>query len=219
MVAVLRNSLGDESSALKEFIALRYFVGFWVNSPDQAESDARFSRGRVAEAVGLIDAAIYELSLVSGATAVEGGSYDASLWDHVKHSVSEERWEQVASAAVIYVEDRVRRWSGTPTDKQGRNLVGHALFVTAFATGGPLALGNQANETDGWRNLATGLVSALGNVDRHNIQERPDAKQYPLGVLGLASLRLTQVHYQHSASTVKLGNCRPLSHYDAAVAD
>jgi hypothetical protein len=107
--------------------------------------------------------------LAVGVTAVQGGSYDAGLWDHVKHSVEEERWEQVASAAVIYVEDKVRRGSGTPLDKQGRKLVGQTLFATALTAGGPLALGGQSSETEGWRSLGTGLVSALGNVDRHGI--------------------------------------------------
>ncbi|MGW4394923.1 TIGR02391 family protein [Amycolatopsis nivea] len=202
VVAVLENSLGPDSSVLKQFVALRYSVGIWTGAPGEKDRDARYFRGRVADAVALIDAAIYELGLTTGVTAVEGGSYDPGLWDHVKHSVDEERWEQVASAAVIYLEDKVRRWSGTPTDKQGKKLVGQALFATAFSSEGPLALGGQANETDGWRSLATGLVAALGNVDRHNIQERPDVKQYALGVLGLASLLLTQVRYQHPASTL-----------------
>lgn len=66
-----------------------------------------------------------------------------------------------------------------------------------FGTGGPPALGDQTNETDGWRNLGQGLVAALGNVDRHGIQERSDAKQYAIGVLGLASPLLTQIRYEH----------------------
>lgn len=202
VAAVLENSLGPQASVLEQFVELRYSVGIWTGAPGEDERDAEFFRGRVADAVALIDAAIYELGLSTGVAAVEGGSYDAGLWDHVKHSVDEERWEQVASAAVIYVEDKVRRWSGAPTDKQGKKLVGQALFGTAFGPAGALVLGSQTNETDGWRSLATGLVAALGNVDRHNIQERPDVKQYAIGVLGLASLLLTQVRYQHPAATL-----------------
>jgi hypothetical protein len=52
---------------------------------------------------------------------------------------------------------------------------------------------------EGWRFLAVGFASALGNVDRHNIQDRADLKQYALGVLGLASLLLTQVRFTHPA--------------------
>jgi hypothetical protein len=50
---------------------------------------------------------------------------------------------------------------------------------------------------DGWRFLAVGFASALGNVDRHNIQDRADLKQYAFGVLGLASLLLVQVRFTH----------------------
>jgi len=197
VVAVLERSLGKESSTVQQFNNLQYTVGFWTGGPGEADRDAQYFRTRIEDAVGLIEAAIYELELSIGAPAAEGGSYDSGLWDHVKHSVEEERWEQVSSAAVIYLEDKIRRWSGTPMDKQNKKLVGQALFATALSPGGPLELGTQNNETEGWRSLGTGLVAALGNVDRHSIQERPDAKQYALGVLGLASLLLTQIRHQH----------------------
>ena len=202
VIAVLERSLGTDSSTVQQFTKLRYHPGIWTGAPGEAERDRQFFAGRVDDAIALIDAAIYELDLSIGAPAVEGGSYDAGLWDHVKHSVEEERWEQVASAAVIYVEDKVRRWSGTPLDKQGKKLVGQALFATALSPAGSLALGSQSNETEGWRSLGTGLVAALGNVDRHGIQERPDAKQYALGVLGLASLLLTQIKFEHADVTM-----------------
>jgi hypothetical protein len=205
VTAVLERSLGKESSTVQQFSELRYHVGIWTGSPGEAERDAQYFRKRVEDATALIEAAIYELELSLGAPAVEGGSYDTGLWDHVKHSVEEERWEQVASAAVIYLEDKVRRWAGTPTDKQGRKLVGQSLFAKALSSDGPLALGGQANETEGWRSLGTGLVAALGNVDRHGIQERPDAKQYALGVLGLASLLLSQIRFQHPDIVIPRG--------------
>jgi hypothetical protein len=197
VTAVMLNSLGAESSTVQQFRKMSYTIGIWSGAPGEDERDARYFRGRVLDAVGLIEAAIFELDLASGTPAIEGGSYDAGLWDHVKHSVEEERWDQVASAATIYVEDKIRRWSGTPLNKDRKKLVGQALFVQAFSPGGPLALGSQANETEGWRNLGTGFVAALGNVDRHGIQERVDSKQYALGVLGLASLLLTQIRFEH----------------------
>lgn len=201
VVAVLERSLGSDSSTVQQFKKLRYSIGLWTGEPGEAEQDALYFRGRVQDAAGLIEAAIYELQLSVGATAVEGGSYDSGLWDHVKHSISEERWEQVASAAVIYVEDKVRRWAGNPRNRDGGKRVGHSLFVKVLAADGPLALGGQTNEADGWRSLGTGMVAAISNVDRHSIQERPDAKQYALGVLGLASLLLTQIRYEHPDRT------------------
>jgi hypothetical protein len=166
VVAVLERTLGADSSTVQQFKELRYDIGIWSGAPGEAEQDARYFRERVQDAAALIGAAIYELELSAGAPAVEGGSYDSGLWDHVKHSVEEERWEQVASAAAIYVEDKVRRWAGNPLNKDGGRLVGQALFVKALSAGGPLALGAQANETEGWRNL--------GNRDgRRNQQRRP----------------------------------------------
>lgn len=93
------------------------------------------------EAAGLIEAAIYELELLSGETQVDSSAYDMGLWDHVKHSVDEERWDQVASGAAIYLEDKVRRWAGDAKNKDGGRLVGKELFVRALSPGGPLVLG------------------------------------------------------------------------------
>ena len=194
-LAVLEGSLGSESSTVKKFAKLRYGIGIYSGAPGEAERDAQFFRAKVAEAAGLLEAAIYELELTAG--PAPAADYDPGLWDHVKHSVDQQRWEQVASAAVIYIEDKVRRWAGNPVDKTGSKLHGQALFARVLGQGGELSLGSQPSETDGWRNLGTGLVAALGNVDRHGIQDRDDARPYALGVLGLASLLLTQVKHQH----------------------
>lgn len=43
-----------------------------------------------------------------------------------------------------------------------------------------------------------GFAQALGNVDRHRIQKRDDARRYAIGVLGVGSLLLTQLRYEHS---------------------
>ncbi len=187
------------SDTLAKFSSLRYSVGVWSGAPGEAERDARFFAGRVRDAVALIDAAIYELGLLAE-DDVDATAFDTELWLHVRHSVDEGRWEQVASAAATFVEDKVRRWSGSPLDDKGNKMFGQPLFAQAFADGGPLRLGSQPNEALGWRNLAVGFTAALGNVDRHNIQERGDLRLYALGVLGLASLLLTQIHHEHPES-------------------
>lgn len=197
-VAVLERSLGTDSSTVRQFKKLSYHIGIWSGAPGEGERDARYFRTRVNDAIALLQAAIFELELSIDTPVVEVGIYYSGLWDHVRHSVEEERWEQVASAAVIYVEDKVRRWAGNPLSKDGGKLYGHTLFAMALGVSGRLALGSQASETEGWRNLAIGMVAAIGNVDRHGIQERLDAKQYALGVLGLASLLLTQIAHEHS---------------------
>jgi len=42
-----------------------------------------------------------------------------------------------------------------------------------------------------------GLAQAIGNVARHRIEKRPDARAYALGVLGTGSLLLTQIRWEH----------------------
>jgi hypothetical protein len=207
VVAVMTAALPPESATLAKFSNVRYSVGIWSGAPGEAERDARFFAGRVRDAVALIDAAIYELGLLAE-DDVDATAFDTELWLHVRHSVDEGRWEQVASAAATFVEDKVRRWSGNPQDDKGNKMFGQPLFAQAFADGGPLRLGSQANEVSGWRNLAIGFTAALGNVDRHNIQERADLRLYALGVLGLASLLLTQIRYEHPDAVADSGRRR-----------
>lgn len=180
VLAVLQKSLPRESSTTAQFSAVRYHVSMSVFAPGASDRSAQYFAARVGDAVGYIDAAIYELGLLVADRQVDATSYDTELWNHVKHSVDEERWDQVPSSAAIFVEDKIRRWSGRPTDSSGKVLVGKELFGRASAADGPLALGSQANEADGWRFLALGFATALGNVDRHNIQDRPDIKPYAL---------------------------------------
>lgn len=194
-------ALGSDSATLAKFRELRYTVGIWTGAPGEDARDARFFAERVQEAAALLEAAIYEIELTGADEGLEGINYDVGLWQHVRHSVEEERWEQVASQCAIYVEDKVRRWAGRPVDAKGQVLVGQGLFAHALADDGPLALGSQPSERQGWRNLGLGLVGALGNVDRHHVQERPDGRQYAIGVLGLASLLLTQIKREHPELT------------------
>lgn len=198
-LAVLESSLPN-SSTTEKFKNLSYWIGIYSGAPGEQERDAAYFRSRVAEACGYLSAAVYELQLLSAEPAVEGTNYDSGLWDHVKHSVEEERWEQVASAAVIYVEDKIRRWAGNPQMNDGAKLYGQPLVAQVLRAGGQLALGSQASETEGWRNLGIGLFAAVGNVDRHGIQQRADVRQYAIGVLGLASLILTQIKHDHPAA-------------------
>lgn len=200
--AVMAAVLGAESATLTKFRDVRYSIGIWTGAPGEKERDARYFIGRVKEAAALLEAAIYEIELTAAETGLEGVNYDVGLWQHVRHSVDEERWEQVSSQCAIYVEDKVRRWAGRPVDARGQTLVGHGLFAHALGDDGPLVLGSQPSERQGWRSLGLGLVGALGNVDRHHVQERPDGRQYAIGVLGLASLLLTQIKREHPEATV-----------------
>ena len=61
---ILSASLGADSAMLKKFSEVSYSIGFWAGGPDEAARDAEYFRGAVAEAVALIDAAIYQLDLM-----------------------------------------------------------------------------------------------------------------------------------------------------------
>lgn len=125
------------------------------------------------------------------------GAYDPELWDEVQGLLIAEDWAKVASQAAIFFEDRLRRWAGHPEDRNGNGLYGKGLVSSVLGDQSPWRLGRNANEQEGWRALGTGFAQAIGNVDRHHRQERDDMKQYALGVLGLASLLLTQIRHEH----------------------
>jgi hypothetical protein len=63
--------------------------------------------------------------------------------------------------------------------------------------GGEFPLGQTQGEREGWHQFARGFAAALRNVDTHRIQDRDDLKRYALGVLGAASLLLTQLRHKH----------------------
>lgn len=195
--SVLTRSLGKDHHILAEFEGVRYTLSmFSSNTPDSA-FDGAFKRG-LEQACGIIEAAIFELEDAGTSDdAVDETAFDPDLWAHVQTHIKNEDWQTVASQTAIFVEDCVRKWCGEPKGSSGQTLVGKGLYAKVFANDGQYRLGKEASEWEGWRGLAMGFAQALGNVDRHNIQKRDDAKRYAFGVLGLGSLILTQLRYQH----------------------
>jgi hypothetical protein len=104
-----------------------------------------------------------------------------------------------AEEVAIFVENHIRTWANSPKDRNGNELVGKNLYLKVFDDSSDYRLGAQAGEREGWRYLGMGFAQALSNVDRHRIQNRDDAKRYALGVLGLGSLLLTQMRFEHEA--------------------
>jgi hypothetical protein len=173
-------------------------VSAWSSStPDSAWDNAR--RGGIREAWALLSAAIYELKLHIGddIEPMDVRAYDPELWEHVKRLVQNEDWGKVASQTAIFVENHVRTWAGNPTDKKGDPLYGQVLWQPVLADDSELRLGQRSAEWQGWRSLGSGFAQALRNVDVHRIQRRDDAKRYAVGVLGLGSLLLSQLRYEH----------------------
>jgi hypothetical protein len=194
--SVLSRSLGS-GHHITAFKKVRYsLLVASANTPDSTWERAFV--GGVKDALGHIEAAVFELGLLqAGDEPVDEHVYDPDLWKHVKVHVEDEDWGKVASQAAIFVEDRVRAWAGSPKDKGGNELVGKALYLAVFDDSSDYRLGRQAGEREGWRFLGMGFAQALSNVDRHRIQDRDDARRYAIGVLGLGSLLLTQIRYEH----------------------
>lgn len=191
-------ALGQTDHLIERFDEVRYSLGFWTDStPESAWVSAR--QAGVREACGVIDAALYQLHLFTEDPdePTDSRAYDPDLWAHVKELAEAEDWGKVASQTAIFVESHLRTWAGDPKDKNNESLFGKALYATVLADASDLRLGARAGEREGWRFLGMGFAQALGNVDRHRIQKREDARRYAIGVLGLGSLLLTQLRYEH----------------------
>lgn len=146
----------------------------------------------VAQLRSLLGQTVNELEASLGIIAVNELSFDPELWEHVRNAVEHEDWGNVPASVVVFVENKIRALSGEDKSSVGKNM-----FAKAFADSGALMLGGQKSEQEGWRGLGMGLVQAVGNVDRHHVQQREDSRIYALGVLGLGSLILTQVKFRY----------------------
>lgn len=143
----------------------------------------------------------FEYRVPESGNVQEGDSFedlDPELWEHVRALIVEEQWPQAASAAATFVESRIREWCEFGPDKYGRELISAAMNPKY---GAPLTLGYTDGEKEGWHLLGMGFMGALGNVDRHRVQERDDLRRYGLGVLYAASLLLTQFRHQYPDRT------------------
>jgi hypothetical protein len=186
-IATLQRALGPEHALATSLINTQ-FVVTWNEDPL-----LRFENGR-RSAQAILEAAIYELEELAEPTDfVSDSAVDPELWEHVRHSVESEQWDQVASQACIFTEAKVRKWADRPDHEVGKDLM-TAVFKP---DGGVLPLGRTSGETQGWHLLAMGLAMAVRNADTHRIQERADHKRYAMGVVGTASLLLTQLRYEH----------------------
>lgn len=149
------------------------------------------------------------LGLVNAAVAVLEGTYghaephppicDPELWEHVEPFVAMEAWATIPREVTVFVEDWCRKRAGTPRHKTGAKLVGKDLFAHVLGDQSELKLGTQASEHEGWRFLGMGLAQAIGNQQRHNLENRPDAEQFAWGVVGLGSLLLGELRQEHDS--------------------
>ncbi len=122
--------------------------------------------------------------------------YHPGLWSHVASNFRSGEWDRVATGTAVYLEDYFRERMRSPKDKEDRPLNSSNLFELTVSDK-YFPLGSHRGQRQGWRNLASGFVSATSNTNRHEIQKRSDLRNYAMGVLGLGSLLLTQFVYEH----------------------
>jgi hypothetical protein len=190
----LRRIFGDDHKLLTDFQKNRWAPTYSPASPEAFRSS--FSGGR-ARAAAVLKGALYQLEeLTEPANFAASASIDPELWEHVQHLVEDEQWAQIASQTAIFVESKTRQWAGLPDSKFGKDLMVAVLKPGA----GLFPLGRTPGEHEGWLSLGIGIAMAVGNADRHRIQQRDDAKRYAMGVLGAGSLLLTQLRHQHANS-------------------
>ena len=78
------------------------------------EPSEGFFRRAMTVAQGVIDAAITEMDLLADEVpAADESGVDAELGG-LAPEVPAEAWGKVASQAVIFTEDRIRKWAGRP---------------------------------------------------------------------------------------------------------
>lgn len=147
-------------------------------------------------AAEIIEALRWELDRRAPATApFVDASVDPELWNHVRGLVDTGDWEKVAREAAVFVEDKLRTWAAVPLSVTG------SVNVFKAAIGGPngftLPQAGPSSEQQGWQQLATGFALALRNPSGHQVRHRSDAERYALGVLGVASLLLTEVRHEY----------------------
>ena len=163
----------------------------WIYPASADGYRSSFESGR-SEAEALLNAALHDQQVL-GSEPDKSQDFESTLWNHVSNLYEQGRWEQVASQTVIFAEDRVRAWSGAPETLIGEDLWTHVLKPD----GGLFPMGRTPGEKQGWHRLGMGLSLAARNVDTHRIQKRSDLRQYAVGVLGTASLLLTQLRWEH----------------------
>lgn len=163
--------------------------------PTELRTQTAWERQTWREATGLLNAAILSYSFMTSKIqdSTVANTLDHDLLTRVDHVFRVEDWTAVASLAATFVEDRFRTWAGLDETAFGVTLMTKVLHPDT----GIFPLGTAAGEKEGWHQLGRGFVGSCSNVDRHRIQSRDDLRHYAVGVLGTASLLLTQMRYQH----------------------
>ena len=181
MYAVIEEVCGASSSTAIKFSGIRWDPLGARLAPSRA-SWAKRQAGEV------IDILRWELDQRAIDAAPFGeATIDPPLWQHVRTVFEAQEWDKVALSSAVFIEDRLREWAHAQAARGSVDV-----FKTALASD-HFRLGSTQGEEDGWRQLGTGFALALRNPSGHRIDARVDPRRYALGVLGVASLLLTEI--------------------------
>lgn len=203
--SVLRAAFGSNAVQVQEFgrVTVVKHEGY-VTARGRRHDEELWRQDAATRGRALVKSAIYTLASLADESPLDHSSVDPDLWAHVQGLIADGDWAKVPAEVTIFVEDKLRTWAGDPRHSSTNSvLIGKGLYAAALNKEGQLRLGRQASETEGWLALGTGLAQAIGNVDRHRIQQRSDLRRYAMGVLGLGSLILTQIRYEHPAQVLE----------------
>jgi uncharacterized protein Ymh len=162
--SVLTRALGESHHITERFVETRWTP--WAYTAGDRTAFENAFRATIPIAQGILNAAIAELELLADEVPVADESgIDAELWEHIGPEIQTEAWGKVASQAVIFTEDRIRKWAGRPVGEVGKDLA-----VAIFGKSGQFQMGQTDSEMQGWQLFAQGMAQALRNVDAHRIQ-------------------------------------------------
>lgn len=168
---------------------------FAANRPDpEVRLQVAFVQAK-GDAVDIIQGLRWELSRISPSTSpFSNATIDPELWQHVQGLVDAGDWEKVVREAAVFVEDKLRIWATVPSSVTGSvSVFKAAIGPNAFV----LPKAGPSSEQQGWQQLAAGFALALRNPSGHQVRHRNDAERYALGVLGTASLLLTEIRHEY----------------------
>lgn len=202
MNKVIREVTGDNSGLEIQFNGLKWgerspsvarqrlnsFNGR-SSSLDQASFAAFNNAKRISEEI--ISTLKWEINRrQNDEISLDNGYIDVELWEYISSLVKSEEWDKVALSTTVFVENKLRTWANISSDVKG------SVEIFKMSVGkDKFQLGDNSSEQQGWQQLATGFALALRNPNGHKIEEREDVKKYALGVLGIASLLLTEIRH------------------------
>ena len=124
-------------------------------------------------------------------TAEWDSAIDPELWDHVNTLVRSNDWNKVPVVVAAFLENKLRTWANIGPQTKGSTEV----FKQAIGARGYFPLGDtdDSSEVQGWSQLSVGFALAIRNSAAHGEVKERYAKQYAFGVIGLASLIITEL--------------------------